>query len=77
LRSVLSKKGILMKDKTIKNIDGNVKTTTRETVIGKQKYKVVSYYIGDKDINKVIEELAVRKALYEYNYEGGYGKNAG
>jgi hypothetical protein len=53
-----------------------VETTTRKTVIGKQKYKVVSHYIGDKNINKVLEELAIRKALYEYNYEGGFKKSA-
>jgi len=47
----------------------------RETTIGKQKYKVVSHYVGDKDINKVLEELAVRRALYEYNY--GDFKKAG
>jgi len=55
--------------------DKNVKSTTREITIGKQKYEVVSYYVGDKDINKVLEELAIRRALYEYNYEG-YKKSA-
>jgi len=54
-----------------------VLTTTNKITIGKQKYKIVSHYVGDKDINKVIEDLAFRKALYEYNYEGGYGKKAG
>lgn len=48
------------------------KTTIRETTIGKQKYKVVSYYVGDKDINTIIQDYAIRKALYEYNYEGGF-----
>ena len=51
-----------------------VETTTRTAVIGKQKYKVVSHYVGDKDINKVLEELAIKKTLYEYNYEGGFKK---
>ena len=49
--------------------ENNAKSTVRETVIGKQKYKIVSYYVGDKDINKTLEELAIRKALYEYNYK--------
>jgi hypothetical protein len=48
--------------------------TTRLTTIGKQKYKVVSHYVGEKDINKVLEELAVRRALFEYNYDGGFKK---
>jgi hypothetical protein len=48
------------------------KSTTRICEIGKQKYKVVSYYIGEKNIDKVLEDLAIEKALYEYNYEGGF-----
>ena len=44
------------------------KTTTRECVIGGQKYKVVSHYVGDKNINDVIEEWAIKRALYEINY---------
>jgi len=44
-----------------------VKTTTRNIIMGKTKFKIVSHYTGDKDINRVIEELAVRKAIYEYN----------
>ena len=43
------------------------KTTTRECVIGGHKYKVVSHYVGDKNINDVIEEWAIQKALYEIN----------
>ena len=62
-----------MSNRPVHDIE-NVKSTTRETTIGKQKYKVVSYYVGDKDINKTLEELAIRKALYEYNYEGGFEK---
>jgi hypothetical protein len=50
------------------------KSMTRLTTIGKQKYKVVSHYVGEKDINKVLEELAVRRALFEYNYDGGFKK---
>ena len=57
----------------IKN-EKNIKTTTRNCSIGKQKYKVVSYYVGDKNIDNVLEDLAVRKALYEYNYDGGFKK---
>ena len=56
--------------------DKTIKTTVRETVIGKQKYKVVSYYVGDKNIDKTLEELAIRKILYEYNYDGGFKKSA-
>jgi hypothetical protein len=56
--------------------DKTIKTTVRETVIGKQKYRVVSYYVGDKEINKTLEDLAIRKALYEYSYEGGFKKSA-
>jgi len=46
----------------------------RECVVGKQKFRVTSYYVGDKDINKVLENFAINKALYEYNYEGGFKK---
>ena len=66
-----------MRDNTSKNNQGkDIKSTVRECVIGKQKYRVVSYYVGDKDINKTLEDLAIRKALYEYNYEGGYKNTA-
>ena len=59
-----------MRDNTSKiNYGEDVKSTVRECVIGKQKYKIVSYYVGDKDINKTLEDLAIRKALYEYNYK--------
>ena len=47
-------------------------TTTRKTAIGEQKYKIVSHYIGDKNVDKTLEEFAIRRALIEYNYEGGY-----
>ena len=53
------------------NINSNestVKTTAREVTIGKQKYNVVSHYVGDKNINEVIEKWAIKKALYEINY---------
>ena len=50
------------------------KTTIRETVVGKQKYRITSHYVGDKNIKDVMEEYAIRKALYEYNYNGGFKK---
>ena len=58
-------------------LNSDKSTTINKMTIGKQKYKVVSHYIGNKNIDQVLEELALRKALYEYNYEGGYGKKAG
>jgi len=50
-------------------------TTTRKTAIGEQKYKIVSHYIGYKNVDKTLEELAIRRALLEYNYNGGYEKH--
>jgi hypothetical protein len=47
-----------------------------KTSVKKQKYKIVSHYVGDRDINEVLEGLAIRRALYEYNYEGGFKKSA-
>ena len=44
------------------------KTVVSEYAIGKQKYRVTSHFIGEKNLDEVIENLAVKKALYEYNY---------
>ena len=44
------------------------KIAISEYAIGKQKYKIVSHFIGEKNIDEVLENLAVKKALYEYNY---------
>ena len=60
-----------MKRNTAFNVTENTTTeitTSRECVIGKQKYNVVSHYVGNKNIDDVIEKLAIKRALYEINY---------
>ena len=45
----------------------NPKTTTsyKEVRIGNTIYRVTSVFIGEKDLGKTLEELAVRRAMDE------------
>jgi hypothetical protein len=38
-------------------------TTYREVPIGKTVYRVTSVFLGEKDLIKTLEDLAVRKAM--------------
>jgi len=38
-------------------------TTYKEVTIGNTVYQVTSVYLGEKDLGKTLEELAVRKAM--------------
>lgn len=40
-------------------------TTYKEVKIGKTLYRVTSIYIGEKDLGKTLEELAIRRAMME------------
>ncbi len=40
----------------------NAPFTSRITEISGKKYKVISHYVGNKDINKVIHDLAIKEA---------------
>ena len=43
-------------------------TTYREIQIGRTIYRVTSVFLGEKDLGKALEDLAVRRALME-SYE--------
>jgi hypothetical protein len=38
-------------------------TTYKEVTIGKTVYRVTSVFLGEKDLGKTLEDLAVRKAM--------------
>jgi len=38
-------------------------TTYREVPIGNTVYRVTSVFLGEKDLGKTLEDLAVRKAM--------------
>ena len=40
-------------------------TTYKEVTIGNTIYCVTSVYLGEKDLGKTLEELAVRKAMLD------------
>ena len=41
----------------------NASTSYREVKIGKTMYRVTSVFLGEKDLAKTLEQLAVRKAM--------------
>ena len=38
-------------------------TTYKEVKIGKTIYRVTSVFLGEKDLGKTLEQLAIRKAM--------------
>ena len=43
----------------------NCPVTVSEYEIGKKKYVVHSHFVGNKDIDKVISEIALKRAIAE------------
>lgn len=43
----------------------NAPTNRREYIIDGKKYVVISHYTGDKDINEVLQRVAVNRAYRE------------
>ena len=41
---------------------GSAPTTMREYEIGGKKYTVVSHYVGKKNVDNVLREIAVKRA---------------
>ena len=41
---------------------GSAPTSMREYEIGGQKYTVVSHYVGKKNVDNVLREIAVKRA---------------
>jgi len=39
--------------------------TYKEITVGKTVYRVTSVFLGEKDLGKTLEQLAVRKAMTE------------
>jgi len=46
-----------------KTIPATVTTSYREVKIGRTLYRVTSVFLGEKDLGKSLEQLAVRKAM--------------
>lgn len=44
-------------------IPENATTSYREVRIGKTIYRVTSVFLGEKDLGKTLEQLAIRKAM--------------
>lgn len=49
------------------NPDGTVRETYHEMKIGKTLYRITSVYLGKIDLDKALEDLAVKKILREIN----------
>jgi hypothetical protein len=58
------------KDKT----DSAIPTTYKEVKMGNTTYRVTSVFLGEKDLGKTLEQLAVRKAMTDI--KTGTRKNA-
>lgn len=41
----------------------NVPTAYKEIKVGKTVYRVTSVFLGEKDLGKTLEQLAIRKAM--------------
>ena len=41
---------------------GSAPTSTREYEVGGKKYTVVSHYVGKKNVDNILREIAVRRA---------------
>lgn len=46
-----------------KSAEKNCPTAYREIKVGKTIYRVTSVFLGEKDLGKTLEQLAVRKAM--------------
>ena len=45
------------------NVPTDASTSYREVKIGRTMYRVTSVFLGEKDLGKTLEQLAVRKAM--------------
>ncbi len=52
--------GLRMEEKTTQK---NVPTSYKEVKVGKTIYRVTSVFLGEKDLGKTLEQLAIRKAM--------------
>jgi hypothetical protein len=43
--------------------NNNPTTTYKEVKIGRTTYRVTSVFLGEKDLGKTLEQLAIRKAM--------------
>ena len=46
-----------------KTIPATATTSYREVKIGRTVYRVTSVFLGEKDLGKTLEQLAIRKAM--------------
>lgn len=46
-------------------------TSYKEVRIGKTVYRVTSFFSGEKDLGKALEQLAVRRAMSEVSEPAG------
>ena len=44
---------------------GSAPTSMREYIIGGKKYTVVSHYVGKKNVDNVLREIAVKRAYFD------------
>lgn len=44
---------------------GSAPTSTREYEVGGKKYTVVSHYVGKKNVDNVLREIAVKRACFD------------
>ena len=44
---------------------GSAPTSMREYEIGGKKYTVVSHYVGKKNVDNVLREIAVKRACFD------------
>ena len=44
---------------------GSAPTSMREYEIGGKKYTVVSHYVGKKNVDNVLREIAVKRAYFD------------
>lgn len=44
---------------------GSAPTSMREHKIGGKKYTVVSHYVGKKNVDNVLREIAVKRAYFD------------
>ncbi len=49
-----------MEEKTTQQ---NIPTSYKEVKVGKAIYRVTSVFLGEKDLGKTLEQLAIRKAM--------------
>jgi hypothetical protein len=47
----------------MENINSKTTTSYKEVKIGRTVYRVTSVFLGEKDLGKTLEQLAIRKAM--------------